>query len=47
MIAYTGRNLTDTGVIGRTVMNMNTGDAVSIAGNGNFSILDQVCPLLS
>jgi hypothetical protein len=47
MIAYTGRNLTDTGVIGRTVMNMNTGDAVSIAGNGTFSILDQVCPLLT
>jgi ABC-type glycerol-3-phosphate transport system substrate-binding protein len=45
-IALTGRSLTGSGVIGRTVFNLDTGELVSQSGNVVGSIVDQVCPLL-
>jgi hypothetical protein len=46
-IALTGRSLTGSGVIGRTVFNADTGELISESGNVVGSIADQVCPLLT
>ena len=46
-IALTGRSLTGSGVIGRTVFNFDTGELLSQAGKEVGSIIDQVCPLLT
>ena len=46
-IALTGRSLTGSGVIGRTVYNLDTGELISESGKVVGSIADQVCPHLT
>jgi hypothetical protein len=46
-VAVTGRSLTGTGVIGRTVINGETGEVISSSGKVVGSIAEQVCPLLT
>lgn len=46
-IALTGRSLTGSGVIGRTVFNVDTGELISESGKVVGSIVDQVCPHLT
>jgi hypothetical protein len=47
MIALTGRSLTGSGVIGRVVINTETGDVEHMAGKPVGSLAEQVCPMLS
>lgn len=44
-IAITGRSLTGSGVIGRVLINLDTGETVS-SGKEVGSIVDQVCPAI-
>lgn len=47
VIAITGRSLTGSGVIGRVVINLDTGEVDHIAGRSVGSVADQVCPAIS
>lgn len=45
-LALTGRSLTGSGVIGRTLVNLDTGEVLRASGRNVGSIVDQVCPAL-
>lgn len=45
-IAITGRSLTGSGVIGRVVVDLDTGEVVHMAGREVGSVPDQVCPAI-
>ena len=46
-VAITGRSLTGSGVIGRTLINLDTGEVIRESGKFVGSIADQVCPPLT
>ena len=46
-VAITGRSLTGSGVIGRTLINLDTGEVVRESGRVVGSISDQVCPIIA
>ena len=46
-MAIIGRSLTGSGVIGRTLINLDTGEVVRQSGKVVGSVADQVCPLLT
>ena len=46
-VAITGRSLTGSGVIGRTLVNLDTGEVVRESGRVVGSISDQVCPVIA
>lgn len=46
-VAITGRSLTGSGVIGRVVIDADTGEVLHIAGKDVGSIADQVCDAIS
>lgn len=46
-LAITGRSLTGSGVIGRVVIDLDTGEVVHSAGKDVGSIADQVCPAIT
>ncbi len=47
IIAITGRSLTGSGVIGRVVIDLDTGEVLHVAGKDAGSIADQVCPAIT
>ncbi len=46
-VAITGRSLTGSGVIGRTLVNLDTGEVVRESGRVVGSVADQVCPVIA
>lgn len=46
-VAITGRSLTGSGNIGRTLINLDTGQIVSEGGKLLGSVANQICPLLT
>jgi hypothetical protein len=46
-VAITGRSLTGSGVIGRTLVNLDTGEVVRESGRVVGGIADQVCPVIA
>ena len=46
-VAIIGRSLTGSGVIGRTLVNLDTGEVVRESGLVVGSLADQVCPLIA
>jgi hypothetical protein len=46
-VAVTGRSLTGSGVIGRTLVNLDTGEVVRESGRVVGSIFDQICPIVA
>ena len=46
-VAITGRSLTGSGVIGRTLINLDTGEFVQESGRVVGSIFEQVCPIIA
>ena len=46
-VAITGRSLTGSGVIGRTLLNLDTGEVIRESGRVVGSIADQVCPIIA
>ena len=46
-MAITGRSLTGSGVIGRTLVNLDTGEVVQESGRVVGSIVEQVCPIIA
>ncbi len=46
-VAITGRSLTGSGVIGRTPINLDTGEVVQQSGRVVGSLADQVCPIIA
>ena len=46
-LAITGRSLTGSGVIGRTLVNLDTGEVVRESGRVVGSVADQVCPIIA
>ena len=47
LLALTGRSLTGSGVIGRVVVNLDTGEVEHLAGKPVGSLAEQVCPALA
>jgi len=47
LLALTGRSLTGSGVIGRVVVNLDTGEVEHMAGRSVGSLAEQVCPALA
>ena len=46
-VAVTGRSLTGSGVIGRTLINLDAGEVIRESGRVVGSLADQVCPLIA
>lgn len=47
ILALIGRSLTGSGVIGRVVIDLDTGEVVHVAGKDVGSVADQVCPAIT
>ena len=47
MLAITGRSLTGSGIIGRVVIDLDTGETVHISGKPVGTIFDQVCDAIA